>query len=54
VGTLCQRYGGGGHAQAGTCQVDPAFSDKVLNELLASAHHDESARIGAMRGPAAR
>jgi nanoRNase/pAp phosphatase (c-di-AMP/oligoRNAs hydrolase) len=54
IGALCQRYGGSGHAHAGTCQVDPAFSDKVLNELLAAAHHDESARIGAMRGPAAR
>ena len=34
VGTLCLQYGGGGHAAAGTCQVDHDNVDKVLGELL--------------------
>ena len=34
VGNLCLQYGGGGHAAAGTCQVDHDNVDKVLGELL--------------------
>ena len=30
IGELCLEYGGGGHANAGTCQLD---NDKVDNEL---------------------
>ncbi len=34
VGELCLQYGGGGHAAAGTCQVEVADADRVLGELL--------------------
>lgn len=34
VGNLCLEYGGGGHAAAGTCQVDNERADAVLAELL--------------------
>ncbi|MDR0669431.1 MAG: exopolyphosphatase [Treponema sp.] len=34
VGSLLYRYGGGGHHQVGTCQVDNAKADQVIRELL--------------------
>lgn len=36
VGELCLRYGGGGHAAAGTCQVPDEMAERVLDELLAA------------------
>jgi nanoRNase/pAp phosphatase (c-di-AMP/oligoRNAs hydrolase) len=33
VGGLCLRYRGGGHAAAGTCQVDTSVAQQVLDEL---------------------
>jgi nanoRNase/pAp phosphatase (c-di-AMP/oligoRNAs hydrolase) len=36
IGDLCLRHGGGGHAAAGTCQVEHSMSDRVLSELLAN------------------
>jgi nanoRNase/pAp phosphatase (c-di-AMP/oligoRNAs hydrolase) len=45
VGALCLRHGGGGHAAAGTCQIEHTMADKVLAELLACAHRDEAARL---------
>jgi hypothetical protein len=35
VGSLMLRYGGGGHTQVGTCQVDYADADKVIAEIIA-------------------
>ena len=35
VGALCLKYGGGGHANAGTCQVEVATTERVLGELIA-------------------
>jgi nanoRNase/pAp phosphatase (c-di-AMP/oligoRNAs hydrolase) len=40
VGELCLKYGGGGHANAGTCQVDNAVCDKVLGDLVAKINAD--------------
>jgi nanoRNase/pAp phosphatase (c-di-AMP/oligoRNAs hydrolase) len=40
VGELCLKYGGGGHAAAGTCQVDNAVCDKVLGDLVAKINAD--------------
>jgi nanoRNase/pAp phosphatase (c-di-AMP/oligoRNAs hydrolase) len=40
VGELCLKYGGGGHANAGTCQVDNAVCDTVLNDLIAKINAD--------------
>jgi len=34
IGELMLRYGGGGHAGAGTCQVENDRADKVLGELI--------------------
>ena len=34
VGELCLGYGGGGHFNAGTCQVPVADTDKVRAELI--------------------
>jgi len=28
-------YGGGGHRNAGTCQIEPDDVDRVLSELIA-------------------
>jgi len=34
IGELCLAYQGGGHANAGTCQIDNAQSEQVLAELI--------------------
>jgi nanoRNase/pAp phosphatase (c-di-AMP/oligoRNAs hydrolase) len=34
IGDLMLKYGGGGHANAGTCQIDNDDADKVLDELV--------------------
>jgi len=40
VGELCLKYGGGGHANAGTCQVDNAVCEKVLADIIAKITAD--------------
>jgi nanoRNase/pAp phosphatase (c-di-AMP/oligoRNAs hydrolase) len=50
VGDLCLRYGGGGHAAAGTCQVEHSMSDRVLTELISNMQRDETLRLEAQRG----
>lgn len=34
IGEICLKYGGGGHKNAGTCQVDNDKADEILNEIL--------------------
>jgi nanoRNase/pAp phosphatase (c-di-AMP/oligoRNAs hydrolase) len=34
VGAILLSYGGGGHRQVGTCQVDYADTDRVIGELI--------------------
>jgi nanoRNase/pAp phosphatase (c-di-AMP/oligoRNAs hydrolase) len=34
VGSLLLKYGGGGHHQVGTCQVDYQDADQVLQEIV--------------------
>ena len=34
VGELCLKYGGGGHMNAGTCQVETSKAEAVLSELI--------------------
>jgi nanoRNase/pAp phosphatase (c-di-AMP/oligoRNAs hydrolase) len=34
IGALMLEYGGGGHPNAGTCQIDNDEADKVLGELV--------------------
>jgi nanoRNase/pAp phosphatase (c-di-AMP/oligoRNAs hydrolase) len=40
IGKLMLTYGGGGHANAGTCQVDNAQADLVLPELIEQINTD--------------
>ncbi len=47
VGELMLRNGGGGHAAAGTCQVDTADADRVLGELIDEIVADHRAVHGA-------
>ena len=41
VGELMLQYGGGGHAAAGTCQIDNDKADSVLAELIAEINANE-------------
>lgn len=41
VGELMLQYGGGGHAAAGTCQIDNDKAEKVLKELIATINQNE-------------
>ena len=34
VGSLTLQYGGGGHYQVGTCQVNCEQADKIVNEMF--------------------
>lgn len=43
VGELALRYGGGGHAVAGTCQVAAERADEVLAEVVARLREDDEA-----------
>ena len=45
VGDLMLEYGGGGHAAAGTCQVDNERADEVLAELIDRIVGDERAKL---------
>ena len=40
VGDLCLKYGGGGHLAAGTCQVENAWAERSLKEVLALVEAD--------------
>jgi nanoRNase/pAp phosphatase (c-di-AMP/oligoRNAs hydrolase) len=44
IGALCRRYGGGGVAGAGTCQIGHDLADRVYGELLATVQRDEAER----------
>jgi len=40
IGELCLEYGGGGHRNAGTCQVDNDKAESVLEELIRRINAD--------------
>ncbi len=40
VGELCYEYKGGGHAAAGTCQIDHEQAEEVLQELIGRINSD--------------
>jgi nanoRNase/pAp phosphatase (c-di-AMP/oligoRNAs hydrolase) len=40
IGELCLNYNGGGHMNAGTCQVDNAQSAEILQEIIRTINHD--------------
>jgi nanoRNase/pAp phosphatase (c-di-AMP/oligoRNAs hydrolase) len=49
VGELMLEYGGGGHAAAGTCQVDNDRAEPVLLELIDQLTADERASVAQSR-----
>lgn len=40
VGALCLKYGGGGHDNAGTCQIENDKAESVLPELISQINKD--------------
>ena len=44
IGALMLSYGGGGHANAGTCQVEHADADRVLLEIAAHVNAGDRVR----------
>ena len=40
VGELCLQYGGGGHLNAGTCQVETSTAEDVLKEIIEKINAD--------------
>lgn len=40
IGELCLKYGGGGHKNAGTCQLDNDKVDQLLPEIIAALNKD--------------
>ena len=46
IGNLCLKYGGGGHQNAGTCQVPNEDAERVLSELIAQIVEDGTTRDG--------
>jgi nanoRNase/pAp phosphatase (c-di-AMP/oligoRNAs hydrolase) len=45
LGALMLAYGGGGHANAGTCQVAHADADRVVTELVGRLNAASPARV---------
>jgi nanoRNase/pAp phosphatase (c-di-AMP/oligoRNAs hydrolase) len=45
IGALMLSYGGGGHANAGTCQVPHADADRVVDELVGQLNATDPARV---------
>src|SRR5690606_27409402 len=45
IGSLCLRYGGGGHPGAGTCQIENTWSDRITNEIVDTLESYEAARL---------
>jgi nanoRNase/pAp phosphatase (c-di-AMP/oligoRNAs hydrolase) len=41
IGSLMLRYGGGGHAAVGTCQVPHQDAERVLGEIVDQLKTDE-------------
>jgi len=54
IGALCERFGGSGHEDAGSCQVEHPLADLALQDILSEIHGDEARRIAALKGPSAR
>jgi nanoRNase/pAp phosphatase (c-di-AMP/oligoRNAs hydrolase) len=40
IGQLCLNYQGGGHLNAGTCQIDNENSDKILAKIIVQINND--------------
>jgi nanoRNase/pAp phosphatase (c-di-AMP/oligoRNAs hydrolase) len=42
IGALCLRYGGGGHRNAGTCQIDNAEVETTCAALIHQINEDQA------------
>jgi len=40
IGQICLKYGGGGHRNAGTCQLDNDKVDNLLPDIIAALNAD--------------
>ena len=40
IGEVCLKYGGGGHENAGTCQIPTDKADEVLQEITQKINQD--------------
>ena len=40
IGSLCLKYGGGGHRNAGTCQLDNDKADAILPDIIDALNKD--------------
>ena len=49
IGELCLAYGGGGHRNAGTCQVANEVAGKTLQEIIEKIHRQSLAPVGASK-----
>src|SRR5690606_33478881 len=49
VGSLCLRYGGGGHPGAGTCQVENTWADRITGEIIDTLESYEATRLESSR-----
>ena len=47
IGELCLGYGGGGHQNAGTCQVANEVATEKLNEITEKIHMQSRTPVGA-------
>jgi nanoRNase/pAp phosphatase (c-di-AMP/oligoRNAs hydrolase) len=47
IGELCLSYGGGGHQNAGTCQVANEVANETLNEITEKIHMQSLTPVGA-------
>ena len=47
IGELCLAYGGGGHQNAGTCQVENDVANETLNEITEKIHTQSLALVAA-------
>ena len=47
IGELCLTYGGGGHRNAGTCQVGNNVADYTLNEIIEKIHMQSMTQVDA-------
>ena len=50
IGELCLGSNGGGHRNAGTCQIDHEHAEELLGKLIESIHADHEA-VGASHPP---
>ena len=51
IGAICERYGGGGHAYSGSCQIEHNMADKVFDELIQAVQQASPSRSSRIQPP---